>query len=121
MSEPLLTWAVAEVPLALVREQRNQLRAEHFTPREVAELRRRHLQSTAGALAVKRALCQLVRQLFPGRHFTERDFVLDHNEVGAPVVRELSPTVPIPSKLLAISLTHTRRRALGLAVVCWEP
>jgi phosphopantetheinyl transferase (holo-ACP synthase) len=116
-----LLCATAEVSVDLARENRETLLLRFFSCGEGCALRPRHPASTAGALAAKRALCALVRVLSPEAQVEERDFVLAHDRLGAPFVSEVSPKVPMAARELAISITHTRRRALGLAAIGEPP
>ena len=109
-----VTYAVAEVSLEAVREDHDTLLGSSFDPSEADALRGRHPRSTAGALAAKRAVCELLAVVSPGHEIQERDVVLGHSEQGAPKVVGLERSAPI-AKEIFVSVTHTRRRALGLA------
>lgn len=106
--------ALATVAIGPVRAAaaRAALLASCFSPAEAAELAPRHPRTTAGFLAVKDALCELYRELAPTRAVAPRDFVLRHDERGAPVIVEAPPL----DAALSISLSHTRDHAYGLAV-----
>jgi hypothetical protein len=106
--------ALAVVAIESLRapEARAALLEACFSPAEAAALGPRHPRTTAGFLAVKDALCELYAELAPSRAVAPRDFVLGHDERGAPVVIEAPPL----EAALSISLSHTRDHAYGLAV-----
>jgi hypothetical protein len=86
-----------------------------FSPPEVRDLENRPAQSWAGFLAVKRALIALTRDC-TGIDCTEADFVLGHESSGAPVLLDM-PGQLRSSGSIAISVSHTRAHAYGLAVL----
>lgn len=91
----------------------------HFARAEAAELTSRHPRTTAGALAAKEALCELYEAFAPSRHFTSRDFILGHDESGAPVLHS-GPALEGRCGSRQgpwISISHTRDQAYGLAVL----
>ncbi len=108
--------STAEVPLSRARESHDELLTRFFSPREASELAGRHPRSTAGRLAAKRALCQLFEELSMDPELREVDVVLGSDRQGAPRIVELTSDAPIARERLALSISHTRTRALGLAV-----
>jgi phosphopantetheinyl transferase (holo-ACP synthase) len=106
--------ALATVAIASVRpaEARARLLEACCSPAEAAELAPRHPRTTAGFLAVKDALCELYGELAPTLAVARRDFVLGHDERGAPIVVAAPPL----EAALSISISHTRDHAYGLAV-----
>jgi phosphopantetheinyl transferase (holo-ACP synthase) len=83
-----------------------------FTTEERMELHTRHVRSTAGRLALKRAVLHLLsdrQSCLP----TEKDIVLGRLPNGRPVL----VTMPDPPKNLFLSVSHTRSTAHGLAVL----
>lgn len=111
------------VAIAEVREDASSVTGRCFTDRELAELTGKRAQTMAGFLALKKALVALFASLDAGATFSERDFVLAHDEDGAP--RIISSPPPPKSedqcamKTPCISIAHTREWAYGLAV-CQE-
>lgn len=108
--------STAEVLISDVRETRDELLGRFFDELEAEELRDRHPRSTAGRLAAKRAIRSLLEELFEGHELRERDFVLGRSSTGAPKILEMRTTAPITPDSLHISISHTARRAVGLAV-----
>jgi phosphopantetheinyl transferase (holo-ACP synthase) len=106
--------------IATVAAERAELEAEHFSPRERDELAGRHVQSLAGRLALKRALCQLLAPEQPGVALAPRDFVIMGSPTGAPVLGPLPATLrDVPEARrgrLFVSITHSKAQAVGLAV-----
>jgi phosphopantetheinyl transferase (holo-ACP synthase) len=104
-----------------VAEERERFAAEHCSAAEQAALGGRHVQSLAGAIALKAALVDLLSSLFPDVELSRRQVELGHEPDGAPEIRSLPvalPTLPdgTPAKLY-ISITHTKEHAIGLAVL----
>jgi phosphopantetheinyl transferase (holo-ACP synthase) len=93
-----------------VQRNRDALLDTHFSPEERAELAARHIRSTAGRLALKRA----VLGLLPDRpQLTEKDIVLKR----LPNCPPLLVSVLDPPGNLFLSISHTRNTAYGLAVL----
>jgi len=99
--------------VAAVDAARRQIEEEHFSPREIADLGSRRVQSLAGALALKRALVRLVAGA--GVAAVPRDFELGHHTSGAPRIDVTPPGVVLEN--IFISISHTRQWAYGLAAL----
>lgn len=82
----------------------------HFLPAERAD---RPLRSLAGALALKRAILELLAAERPDLH--PLNVRVDHLDDGAPVV-SCPGGPPLPARLF-VSISHTRRRSHALAAV----
>jgi len=112
--------ALATVAIADVASERLKLEAEHFSPAERAALAGRHVQSLAGRLALKRALCDLLGPECVGTRLAPCDFVILETAGGAPalgaVPGALSSAAAGPLGRLFVSISHTKARAVGLAV-----
>lgn len=103
-----------------VERNRSALEAECFAEREVLELSGRRIQSTAGFLAVKRALVRLLGCAGNSRGPAERSFVLGHVRSGALRVVDAPALSDGPADIrdaLRVSVSHTRQFAYGLAAV----
>jgi phosphopantetheinyl transferase (holo-ACP synthase) len=96
--------------IAAVLSRRAAIEAEHFSPAELRALAGRHVQSLAGRLALKRALCRLLGVNGPGARLEPRDFVIAEGPNGAPTEPEAR------RGLLFVSIAHTKAQAVGLAV-----
>jgi len=90
---------------------RRQIEAEHFSPREIADLGSRRVQSLAGALALKRALVRLWSAA--GAAAAPRDFALGHHPSGAPRLVTAPGGVALAD--VHVSISHTRQWAYALA------
>jgi len=108
------------VPIAEVAAKRAQIEAQFFSAAERDELKSRHVQSVAGGLALKRALCALFHQRFAGFSFGPAHFMLRHDPDGAPRIAGLPPPWPAVTtarrERLFVSITHTKLEAAGLVV-----
>jgi len=100
------------VPINQARAAKEELLASFFTPSEAQELEQRHPQTTAGFLALKRALKGLLSHRSQG--CTEKDFVLSHGGDGAPI---LLAGPGAARARICLSISHTQQRAYGLAVL----
>ena len=110
----------ASLPITTVAAERDELEAAHFSPRERAELAGRHVQSVAGRLALKRALCELFASVQPGVALSPRDFEITDSPTGAPVLGPLPATLrdaPAARRgRLFVSIAHSKAQAVGLVV-----
>jgi phosphopantetheinyl transferase (holo-ACP synthase) len=105
--------ALELLPLDEAERDRTTLAARHLTPEEAAEVAPRRLQTLAGFVAVKRALCSLFSRLPDTTAPRATDFVLTHRPSGAPCLTR-SPAHPAGRTF--VSLSHTHTCAYGLAV-----
>ncbi|MBI5017254.1 MAG: 4'-phosphopantetheinyl transferase superfamily protein [Deltaproteobacteria bacterium] len=94
-------------------EQEREAAARDLTAAEVAEVSPRRLQTLAGFLALKRALCGLFSGLPCVSRPREEEFELTHRPSGAPCLARC-PDHP-PGRVF-VSLSHSRTCAYGLAV-----
>lgn len=89
----------------------------YFTPEERAQLRPRHIRSTAGSLALKRAVLQLLSNGKDGI-LVEKDIVLSLRPKAGPVLLSLSDrSGDVLPGTLFLSISHTKSTAYGLAVL----
>lgn len=104
-----------------VRQEREDILTRCFTPEERRELSRRHVRSTAGTLALKRAISALIQRR-SAVGLVERDIVIARTEQGRPFLDDKSSTVfsAMTTQHLFLSISHSRSRAYGL-VVYQEP
>ncbi len=116
-------WSLVSVPIAPVAATREVVLAEHFTPIEVGVLLPRHPRTTAGWLAVKRALLEVLRGHGEHQLLCERDLTLSYGTGGRPHLRHVDKLSSDDDfgktvlSLTSISISHTRARAWGLAVL----
>jgi phosphopantetheinyl transferase (holo-ACP synthase) len=92
---------------------RRRIEEEHFSPREIADLGRRRVQSLAGFLALKRALARLWVDAGAAAALAPRDFELGHHASGAPRLVAAPQGVALAD--VFVSISHTRLWAYGLA------
>ena len=123
-TQPGVRCVMASVSIAEVAADRSGILQRSFAPDEARAVAERHPWTTAGLLAAKTALCDLCVELLPGSEFSERSFVLDHDEVGAPrlaaILGDLSEARWNEADLLemlSISISHTRNWAYGYALL----
>lgn len=102
------------VSIAEVERDRAALTAAHFTPGEAAAVARRHVRTTAGMLALKRALAALYGEVTGGGSCRERDFVITNSAGGAP--RLAASPAGLATERVLISISHSKTWAYGLAV-----
>lgn len=103
------------VAVAEVAADRERIAAADFTAAEIAAIAGRRVQTLAGFVALKKALVALYRDAAPSLPCRPVDFVLAHRESGAPY---LAFAPPLPGGAPpAVSISHTRGWAYGLAVL----
>ena len=104
------------VSIAEVERDRSAIASQCFSEGEMAELASRRTQTMAGFLALKKALAGLFSSAAGGAGFSERDFILSHDENGAPRLVSC-PELPGGRGALKVhlSISHTREWAYGLA------
>jgi len=105
------------VTLDIKEIQHDPLLDTYFSAEEQAELSTRHIRSTVGSLALKRAVLHL---LFQGKDggLTEKDIVLGRRPNNRPVLLFLPDRPGLSlSNTLFLSISHTRSTAYGLAVL----
>jgi phosphopantetheinyl transferase (holo-ACP synthase) len=117
----LVRSATSYVAVAEVAARRAELADEHCTPAEREELAGRHVQSLAGNLALKQALVALLAAEAPESPVRSTELELRHRPDGAPeLVRgplALRAAADGRARQLYVSISHTRSRAVGLAVL----
>lgn len=106
----LIKSMLVSIDIEEVERDRDTLLDTHFSPEERAELATRHIRSTAGRLALKRAVLGL---LSDRPQLTEKDIVLKR----LPNCPPLMVSVLDPPGNLLLSISHTRNTAYGLAVL----
>jgi phosphopantetheinyl transferase (holo-ACP synthase) len=99
--------------VAAVDAERGQIEEEHFSPREIADLGSRRVQSIAGALALKRALVRLWSAA--GAATVPREFEIGHHANGAPRLAAAPGGVSLAD--VYVSISHTRQWAYGLTAL----
>jgi hypothetical protein len=112
MNEPQrrITSILVSIDIDEVEKDRDNLLDNHFTPEERTELAPRHIRSTAGRLALKRAI---LGHLADHPHFAEKDIVL----TGTPRCPPQLISAIRPSGRLFLSISHSKSTAHGLAVL----
>jgi phosphopantetheinyl transferase (holo-ACP synthase) len=105
------------VTLDIKEVQHDPLLDTYFSAQEQVELSTRHIRSTVGSLALKRAVLHLLSK---GKDdvLTEKDIVLGRRPNDRPVLL-LLPDHPgaALSNSLFLSISHTRSTAYGLAAL----
>jgi phosphopantetheinyl transferase (holo-ACP synthase) len=109
---------VITINIAEVERDWESLLTTCFQTEEQQELASRHVRSTAGRLALKRAISHL---LYNRIALAERDVLLGRLADGRPVLLSLGhpgngPFFPVPHNLF-LSISHTKTTAYGLAVL----
>jgi phosphopantetheinyl transferase (holo-ACP synthase) len=93
---------------------------ECFSDEEKEALSSRAAQTTAGFLALKRALVRMAARLTGRESLREKDFVLAHDEKGAPRILSMPGSAELdPASFLEnlkVSITHTKKHACAVAV-----
>lgn len=110
---------VSQESIDRVREDRESILATCFNPEEKQELGDRHVRSTAGNLALKRAIAALFEERW-GVLLKEKDIQITRSENGAPLLdlrrSRIRPVPDFDRRCLFLSLSHSRTMAYGLAV-----
>jgi phosphopantetheinyl transferase (holo-ACP synthase) len=95
--------------------------AEHFHPSEQERRRQQPVQSIAGRIALKTAVCGLAKKYFPTLCLSQRDVVIDTASDGAPVITDIFTEDEAAAALLKsavfVSISHSRTRAAGMACI----
>lgn len=89
-----------------------------FAPEEREELASRHIRSTAGVLALKKALAALINEI-TNHSVNIRDCHISRSKTGAPVLLSLPEQLnrsPLNTSNVFVSISHSRQTACGLAV-----
>jgi phosphopantetheinyl transferase (holo-ACP synthase) len=103
---------LVSIDIEEMQGNRDSLLDACFSAEEQIELSTRHVRSTAGRLALKRAVLQLLSDR-KDRVLIEKDIVLSRLPNGRPVL----VSMPDPPGNLFLSISHTRNTAHGLAVL----
>lgn len=109
---------VEEIDIAEIHANRVAVLASSFNPGEREVLNKRHIRSTAGVLALKRALSFLAQQL-TGCFCAEKDFSISRHKSGRPILISWPETLAATSfqqQNLFLSISHSQKTAYGLAV-----
>jgi phosphopantetheinyl transferase (holo-ACP synthase) len=106
--------SLERVPIQEVEADWERIGHESFTEEEKTALDSKRAQTRAGFLAVKKALVALYSDRRERGPFREKEFVLSHNEKGAP---ELVRSQVADGSTPFISISHTREQAYGIAVL----
>jgi hypothetical protein len=106
----LIRSLLVSIDIEEVRQDRDALLEAHFSPEERSELAARHIRSTAGKLALKRAVLSLLPD---GPGLTEKDIIIKRLPNSPPLL----VSVLDPPGNLFLSISHTGNTAHGLAVL----
>jgi len=101
-----------------VKNHQKNILDSSFNTDEWEELEKRHIRSTAGVLALKKALCTLTRKI-TGKTLNKKDFLISRLASGAPVLQSLPDQVchlSYQHKNIFLSISHSKQTAYGLAV-----
>ena len=100
-----------------IREVREMIETGAFTKDETSGLL--SVQTLAGFYCVKSALaCAFSRTGSPV--CSPMDFVLGHGEAGEPVIRSMPKVLISAGRKVSLSISHSRRHAVGLVVLSRE-
>jgi phosphopantetheine--protein transferase-like protein len=107
-----------------VKRSREAILCTHFTDDERAAFDQLPVQSIAGQLAVKRAVCRLAAALKSALALSCRQVVVLRDQSGAPKIGSISCADEDFRALLEaevlVSISHSKTTAIGLAVIA-EP
>jgi len=106
------------VDIDQVKNNRQTILDSSFNIAEREKLEKRHIRSTAGVLALKKALCTLTHQI-TGKVLNEKDFLISRSAAGAPILQSLPDQVrhlSFQNKNVFLSISHSKQTAYGLAV-----
>lgn len=115
MSETCIRTVIKGVPIDQVAGRRDEYLADCFSQEERRYLCRRHIRSTAGWLALKKAIAELGGKGSDEVDFKE-DIILQCLENGRPRVRQAFSDWHHTQELF-VSISHSRTMAYGLASV----
>jgi phosphopantetheinyl transferase (holo-ACP synthase) len=98
-----------------------ELLTSHFTRREQASFKNKPIQSIAGQLALKTAVCRLADELLNAGSTDPRSIEICRDENGAPNIIEASTPDREINEIIKneifVSISHSRETAVGLAVL----
>lgn len=112
---------VQAVPIAGIKDRFTETLEHFFSPEEKKFLITRPVQTTAGFVALKQALCLFTEELF-SQPLAPHDITIRHLANGAPAITALPPELTdsgLRQENLFISISHTRDHAYGLVVYAY--
>lgn len=105
--------AISVISIDEIRALTTQEKIITFTAEELEEINHKHIQTTAGFLAVKKSLIELFRKR--GIQSDACNYTLSHSAEGRPILKNCPDGVCIDQ--IAISISHTSANAYGLASI----
>ncbi len=118
------TVGIAELRDALGKDALFETVAADFHLEEQSEWGQRPIQSIAGRLALKSAVCELVKKHFPDLCLRRQDVIIDATLEGAPKISEIAAgDIEIVARLKSsvwVSISHSRTHAAGMASIWIE-
>lgn len=115
-------WSHMErISIQAVRDWESELVRRCFSAAERANLASEPLQTVAGRLALKRAICRLAAHRLGVSSIQEADVEIGRTGNGAPVVVRVAFDDPAIRAVLEnqvhVSISHSRQSAVGIAVI----
>jgi len=114
----IVSSVVEMVNIAEVWENRRAILDSSFDQAEEEELAERHIRSTAGVLALKKAIRTLIH-LKTGHYLHEKNLLISRLPTGGPILKSVANPPKLSSfewRKLFLSISHSRQTAYGLAV-----
>jgi phosphopantetheine--protein transferase-like protein len=119
---PSAVWShMEQISIQAVRDWESELMQRCFSPAERQDLACEPLQTIAGRLALKRAICRLAAQRFGASTLQEADVELQRTPNGAPAIVRVTLSDRALRNILEndlyVSISHSRKSAVGIAVI----
>ncbi len=115
------TWTIDLVSIADVNARREWYLSTYFAPPERERLRDKPVQTIAGRVALKRALCRLTATLSLSVDLSPCDVVIERREDGAPQINGFANVASTRFaeilEALSVSISHSKTTAAGLALL----
>lgn len=114
-------YCITAVSIAAVREQLADYLLEYFNPAERNLQQNEPVQSIAGRVALKRAVCALTQAYGPEGTVSPTSVVIDRDNQGAPRVINMPPSLATllrsDRERLYVSISHSKTTAVGMAIL----
>lgn len=123
-SSPVVRSFLEIIPLEEVRPQLSEILSRDFNPSELETGRKRPVQSVAGRVALKRAICKLAAECYGLKELVPRDITIRTTAEGAPFLFHIDSGNAASDQALVsdvfVSISHSRTTATGLAVISMD-
>jgi len=108
------------IPVEKVEKNRKEFINTFFDDSEKLQINEKPVRTIAGFIALKKSLVNLANRISSNNLLTEKDFILSHNENGAPLIKEFKSKEKLITNFsvqkIRISITHTKKYACALSV-----